>query len=141
MLVGSHLGTRGAGDFEAGDVRPPAHDESARERKGTVIHLFLSSVVLTALAQVFLLVDESTVRRYKADLTDEIEPQVTELLSRAEKGLNVLLKKESMLQTKVRYDCSRLSMVAVVHTLMRKRRWRTRSKRRQRHARASSPRG
>ncbi|THG96876.1 hypothetical protein EW026_g5031 [Hermanssonia centrifuga] len=47
--------------------------------------------------RVFLLVDETTVRRYKADLTDEIEPQVNELLSRAEKGLSILAKKESML--------------------------------------------
>ena len=54
--------------------------------------------------QVFLLVGESTVRRYKADLTDEIEPQINELLSRAEKGLQVLLKKESVLQAKVRSD-------------------------------------
>lgn len=41
-------------------------------------------------------------RKYKADLTDEIEPQVNELLSRAEKGLTILHKKENMLQTKVR---------------------------------------
>ncbi len=45
--------------------------------------------------------DEGTVRRYKADLTDEIEPQINELLSRAERGLQVLLKRESMLQAKV----------------------------------------
>ena len=45
--------------------------------------------------------DEGTVRRYKADLTDEIEPQINELLSRAEKGLQVLLKRENMLQAKV----------------------------------------
>ena len=51
--------------------------------------------------KVFLLVDEGTIRRYKADLTDEIEPQINELLSRAEKGLQVLLKRESMLQAKV----------------------------------------
>ena len=49
----------------------------------------------------FLLIDEATVRRYKADLTDEIEPQINELLSRAEKGLQVLLKRESILQAKV----------------------------------------
>ena len=55
----------------------------------------------------FLLIDEATVRRYKADLTDEIEPQINELLSRAEKGLQVLLKRESILQAKVD-DGSRL---------------------------------
>ncbi|OSD04547.1 hypothetical protein PYCCODRAFT_107646 [Trametes coccinea BRFM310] len=52
--------------------------------------------------RVFLLVDESTVRRYKADLSDEIEPQINELISRAEKGMQILLKKESMLQAKSR---------------------------------------
>ena len=52
-------------------------------------------------AQVFLLIDEGTIRRYKSDLTEEIEPQINELLSRAEKGLQVLVKKESILQAKV----------------------------------------
>ena len=33
---------------------------------------------------------------------DEIEPQINELLSRAEKGLQILIKKESVLQAKVR---------------------------------------
>ncbi|TFY74873.1 hypothetical protein EWM64_g9139, partial [Hericium alpestre] len=51
--------------------------------------------------RVFLLVNEGTVRKYKADLSEEIEPQITELVSRAEKGLKALLKKESVLQTKV----------------------------------------
>ncbi|KZT66052.1 hypothetical protein DAEQUDRAFT_675816 [Daedalea quercina L-15889] len=51
--------------------------------------------------RVFLLIDEFTVRKYKADLTDEIEPQVNELIARAERGLQILLKKESMLQTKI----------------------------------------
>jgi DASH complex subunit SPC19 len=50
---------------------------------------------------VFLLVDEGTVKKYKADLSDEIEPQVTELISRAEKGLEALQKKRLLLQTKV----------------------------------------
>lgn len=48
-----------------------------------------------------MLIDEATVRRYKADLTDEIEPQINELISRAEKGLRILLKKESTLKAKV----------------------------------------
>ncbi|KAA1466527.1 hypothetical protein DENSPDRAFT_831384 [Dentipellis sp. KUC8613] len=51
--------------------------------------------------RVFLLIDEGTVRKYKADISDEIEPQITELISRAEKGLKALLKKESALQAKV----------------------------------------
>lgn len=51
--------------------------------------------------QVFLLVDEGTVEKYKADLSDEIEPQITELISRAEKGMKTLQKTQHMLQTKV----------------------------------------
>ncbi|KAI0092133.1 Spc19-domain-containing protein [Irpex rosettiformis] len=51
--------------------------------------------------RVFLLTGESTVRKYKADLTDDLEPQINELLSRAEKGLKTLMKQQSMLQTKV----------------------------------------
>ncbi|KAH9977688.1 hypothetical protein BGW80DRAFT_1435431 [Lactifluus volemus] len=51
--------------------------------------------------RVFLLVDEGTVDKYKADLGDEIEPQITELISRAEKGLKALQKKQHLLQTKV----------------------------------------
>ena len=50
----------------------------------------------------FLLIDEGTVRQYKADLTDEIEPQINELLERAEKGAKALCRKESLIQTKVR---------------------------------------
>ncbi|GLB34194.1 putative spc19 [Lyophyllum shimeji] len=51
--------------------------------------------------RVFLLIDEGTVKRYKADLVDEIEPAVNELIERAEQGLKGLYKKESALQTKV----------------------------------------
>ncbi|KAG6820686.1 hypothetical protein H0H93_013204 [Arthromyces matolae] len=51
--------------------------------------------------RVFLLIDEGTVKRYKADLVDEIEPAVNELIERAEQGLHALYKKESSLQTKV----------------------------------------
>ncbi|KAG6812944.1 hypothetical protein H0H92_015264 [Tricholoma furcatifolium] len=51
--------------------------------------------------RVFLLIDEGTVKRYKSDLVDEIEPTVNELIERAEQGLNILQKKESALQTKV----------------------------------------
>ena len=55
----------------------------------------------TITLQVFLLVDEGTVKKYKADLSDEIEPQITELISRAEKGMEALQKKRLMLQRKV----------------------------------------
>ncbi|KAH9943179.1 Spc19-domain-containing protein [Epithele typhae] len=66
--------------------------------------------------RVFLLVDEGTIRRYKADLTDEIEPQINELISRAEKGLQVLLKKESLLQAKAEAAQSRPSSRAGSNT-------------------------
>ena len=49
----------------------------------------------------FLLVDEGTVKRYKGDLAEEAEPQITELLNRAEQGLEILMKKEIQLKTKV----------------------------------------
>ncbi|RDB20018.1 DASH complex subunit SPC19 [Hypsizygus marmoreus] len=51
--------------------------------------------------RVFLLIDEGTVKKYKADLVDEIEPAINELIERAEQGLKALSKKESALQTKV----------------------------------------
>ncbi|KAH9938090.1 Spc19-domain-containing protein [Fomitopsis serialis] len=57
--------------------------------------------------RIFLLTEEATIRRYKADLTDEIEPQINELISRAEKGLQILLKRESMLQAKVEASMSK----------------------------------
>jgi len=50
---------------------------------------------------VFLLVNENTVKRYKSDLADEIEPVITELIERAQQGLSALEKKEHSLQTKV----------------------------------------
>lgn len=40
-------------------------------------------------------------RRYKADLADEIEPQINELIDRAEKGLNALSRREGLIQSKV----------------------------------------
>ena len=61
----------------------------------------------------FLLVDEATVEKYKADLIDEIEPQITELISRTEKGMKALQKKHLALQTKVLYG----SLYAVVYRL------------------------
>ena len=51
--------------------------------------------------QVFLLVNEDTVKRYKSALADEIEPVIAELIERAQQGLSILEKKEHTLQTKV----------------------------------------
>lgn len=49
----------------------------------------------------FVFVNESTVRNYKADLTEEIEPQIQELIERAKKGTKALEKRHHALKTKV----------------------------------------
>jgi len=51
--------------------------------------------------RVFLLINESTVKRYKTEIADEVEPQITELLKRAEQGLETLVKKETLLKNKL----------------------------------------
>jgi len=48
----------------------------------------------------FTLVSETTVREYKSDLRDVIEPQVNELIERAEKGLRVLERREASLRAR-----------------------------------------
>jgi len=62
-------------------------------------------------------VDEGTVEKYKADLSDEIEPQITELMSRAEKGMKALQKKHHVLQTKV---CQIFFLYPIVFRLVSK---------------------
>ncbi|KAL6309773.1 Spc19-domain-containing protein [Sparassis latifolia] len=81
------------------DCCEEAHDAQEIIRQGTYDLPRITRVLENE--RVFLLIDEATVRRYKADLTDEIEPQINELLSRAEKGLQILLKRESTLRTRV----------------------------------------
>jgi len=49
-----------------------------------------------------MLVDDSTVKRYKSDLTDEVEPVVSELIEKSEQGLKALQKKEHQLKLKVK---------------------------------------
>ncbi|KAJ3533449.1 hypothetical protein NMY22_g7326 [Coprinellus aureogranulatus] len=51
--------------------------------------------------RVFLLVTESTVRKYQSALVDEIEPSVSALIQKAEEGLRSLQKKEASLQSKI----------------------------------------
>jgi Spc19 len=55
------------------------------------------------LCQFYILVNERTVREYKADITEAIEPQIKELIERAEKGLKLLERRESSLQAKVSF--------------------------------------
>ncbi|KAI0340819.1 hypothetical protein BDW22DRAFT_1333745 [Trametopsis cervina] len=81
------------------DCCDEAHEAQELLRQGTYDLPRISRVIQPD--RQYLLVAEHTVRQYKADITDEVEPQVSELLSRAERGLGVLLKKEGMLQTKV----------------------------------------
>lgn len=45
--------------------------------------------------------NEETIRRYKTDLAEEIEPAITELIQRGEQGLSALLKQEAALKVKV----------------------------------------
>ncbi|OCH94288.1 hypothetical protein OBBRIDRAFT_770006 [Obba rivulosa] len=81
------------------DCCDTAHDAQAVLRQGTADLPRMTKVLGSE--RVYLLVDEGTVRRYKADLTDEIEPQINELITRAQKGLQILAKKRAMLQAKV----------------------------------------
>jgi len=50
--------------------------------------------------RVFLLVNEDTIRRYKSNLADEIEPAISELIQRAEQGLASLEKQKELLKAK-----------------------------------------
>lgn len=72
--------------------------DSQRVRGDVVRRTYLTYV---RAHQVFLLVNEATVSKYKADLADEIEPSITELMERAEGGLKELYKQENSLQKKV----------------------------------------
>ena len=51
--------------------------------------------------EVYLFVNESTVKKYEEDLTEEVEPQILELVERAKKGLKHLERKQHTLKTKV----------------------------------------
>jgi len=50
---------------------------------------------------VFTLAPSSTLEKYKADLIDEVEPAIIELVEKAEAGLQALQKKERALETKL----------------------------------------
>lgn len=70
--------------------------------------------------RVFLLVDEGTIKRYKSELADEIEPAIAELIERAEQGLAGMLKKEAALQIKVENAKNRLRTVRGATTIAQK---------------------
>ena len=48
-----------------------------------------------------MFVNESIVRKYKAELTEEVEPQILELIERAKKGVKALERKHHTMKTKV----------------------------------------
>ncbi|KAF8841580.1 hypothetical protein BDN67DRAFT_1010513 [Paxillus ammoniavirescens] len=81
------------------DCCEEAHEAQQLLRNGTFDLPRMSKVLESQ--KVFLLIDEGTVRKYKADLADEIEPQINELIERAEKGLKAFTRKESLIQSKV----------------------------------------
>ncbi|TDL24012.1 hypothetical protein BD410DRAFT_827452 [Rickenella mellea] len=83
---------------ELNDVCAETHDTQQFLREGTYDLPRLARVLENQ--RVFLLVNESTVRKYKADLTEEIEPQILELIDRAKKGLKTLERREQALKTK-----------------------------------------
>ena len=59
---------------------------------------------MSSIVQVFTLVGENTVRRYKADVVEEVEPQINELISRAQKGMHALQTRQNLMQDKVKDD-------------------------------------
>ncbi|KAG2349713.1 hypothetical protein BDR05DRAFT_871352 [Suillus weaverae] len=81
------------------DCCEEAHEAQQLLRNGTFDLPRMRKVLESQ--RVFLLIDEGTVHRYKADLADEIEPQINELIDRAEKGLNALNRREGLIQSKV----------------------------------------
>ncbi|KAJ8087111.1 hypothetical protein PM082_005939 [Marasmius tenuissimus] len=81
------------------DVCEEAHESQILLRNGTRDLPRMTKVLDNQ--RVFMLIDEGTVRRYKSELTDEIEPAVTELIERAEEGLKTLAQKENQLQAKI----------------------------------------
>jgi DASH complex subunit SPC19 len=56
---------------------------------------------------VYHLVSEGTVEQYRQDIADEIEPQIKELILRAEKGLQALQKEAQRLEAKLQARQSR----------------------------------
>ncbi|KAH7912951.1 Spc19-domain-containing protein [Hygrophoropsis aurantiaca] len=92
------------------DCCTEAHEAQQLLRNGTFDLPRMNKVLDNQ--KVFLLIDESTVRKYKADLTDEIEPQINELIERAEKGLKSLSLKENLVQNKVRIEMRLLDLPA-----------------------------
>jgi DASH complex subunit SPC19 len=63
--------------------------------------LILSWLTRPRVRQLFALINESHAAMYKTQLAEEVEPQITELTKRAEKGIKLLERKENVLTSKV----------------------------------------
>ncbi|EKM79992.1 hypothetical protein AGABI1DRAFT_127674 [Agaricus bisporus var. burnettii JB137-S8] len=81
------------------DCCEEAHEAQQLLRSGTQDLPRMTKVLENE--RVFLLVNEDTIKRYKNDLADEVEPTINELIGRAEQGLAALEKKEASLKTKL----------------------------------------
>ncbi|KXN89509.1 hypothetical protein AN958_05671 [Leucoagaricus sp. SymC.cos] len=82
--------------------------------------------------QVFLLVNEDTIKRYKNDLAEEVEPTISGLIERAEQGLAALEKKETMTRTKLENAQARPNAGATATQKMEARRLQLLTKQRER---------
>ncbi|EJD01358.1 uncharacterized protein FOMMEDRAFT_89977 [Fomitiporia mediterranea MF3/22] len=82
------------------DVCTETYDTQQLLRNGTFDLKRMQRVLESQ--RVYLFVNESMVKKYKEDLTEEIEPQILELIERAKKGLKALERKQHSLKTKVR---------------------------------------
>ncbi|KAG7447649.1 uncharacterized protein BT62DRAFT_891460 [Guyanagaster necrorhizus] len=81
------------------DCCEEAYEAQLLLRNGTYDYPRMANVLRNE--RVFLLIDESTVKKYKSDLIDEVEPAIHELIERAEQGLKSLQRKQAQLQAKV----------------------------------------
>ncbi|KAL5508175.1 hypothetical protein ACEPAH_5794 [Sanghuangporus vaninii] len=83
------------------DVCHETFDTQQLLRSGTYDLKRMSRVLESQ--RVYLFVNESIVKKYEEDLTEEVEPQILELVERAKKGLKVLERKQHSLKTKAEH--------------------------------------
>ena len=84
-----------------GDIRLPTHAEAPRRQPRTSLSLSLCAYVCRTNKQHFELITETEVKEAQRDLADEVTPQISELLKRAEQSLAKLERKQFTLKSKV----------------------------------------
>ncbi|KAJ3927235.1 MAG: Spc19-domain-containing protein [Lentinula lateritia] len=82
------------------DCCEEAHEIGSLLRAGTQDLPRMTKIIENQI--VFALAPSSTLQRYKRDLIDEVEPAITELVEKAQAGLQALEKKEKALETKLK---------------------------------------